>query len=209
MEIRRLARDQEVPHVTVGDQDLSACLGAVFTLLVRDYEQLDRGFALHVPQILDGAHHRGEGALHIVDATGVELVPRLPRLELRLLARHYINVAVKQDPRFPRPRPRVARRLQPPRPEPAVDKVDRGLCRARRVRPVAHKLLRERKDLSVLGCYRQKIPLFSDTIRAVYSISYGESSLPWVSPWQSLVRCEVLSGGPGPLPRRRRSRRGR
>src|SRR5215210_2623307 len=135
VEVRRLARDQEVPGVAVGDQDLSAGFGAVFALLIGDDEELDRGFAPHIPQVLDGVHHRGEGALHIVDAATVELVPRLPRLELRLLAWHHVDVAVQEYSGVPLPHPhhqggeipagpcaRVARRLEPARTEPPVDK---------------------------------------------------------------------------------------
>src|SRR3712207_8463997 len=41
---------------------------------------------------------RSEGAFHVVDATTVELIPLLARLELRLLARHHVDVAVQEYP---------------------------------------------------------------------------------------------------------------
>src|SRR5688572_13707912 len=105
MEVRRLARDQEVPHVAVRDQDLSAGFRAVLTLFIGDDEELDGGFTPHVLQVLDGVHHRGEGALHIVDATAVEFVSLLLRLELRLLTWHHVDVAVQEYPRMTGPHP--------------------------------------------------------------------------------------------------------
>src|SRR5215213_10378201 len=188
VEIRRLARDQEVPNVAVGDQDLSARFRPVLTLLIGDDEELDRGFAAKVVQVLDCVHHRGEGALHIVDAAPVELVLLLARLELRLLAWHHIDVAVQEYSWITVPHPhhercqvppgaraRVARRPESPRPEPALDKDERRLRGAWRIRPVAHELLRERDYLGVLGYYRQKILRLSDSIKAVYSKSYEAS----------------------------------
>src|SRR5215218_2507452 len=175
VEIRRLARDQEVPNVAVGDQDLSARFRPVLTLLIGDDEELDRGFAAKVVQVLDCVHHRGEGALHIVDAAPVELVLLLTRFELRLFARHHVDVPVQEYPGLTGPHShherrkvstgpcaRIAHRLEPARPEPAIDKVQRGLCRSRRIRSVAHELSGERMDLGVLGYYRQKILRFSD-----------------------------------------------
>src|SRR5918997_6687830 len=127
MEVRGLARDQEVSHVAVGDQGLSACSRAVLTLFIGDYEELDRAFAPQLLQVLDGVHHGGEGALHVVDAPTVELVPLLVRFELRILAWHHVDVAVQEYPWISCPDPhhergkvstgscaRVARRLQSP-----------------------------------------------------------------------------------------------
>src|SRR5215204_4526530 len=155
MEVRRLARDQEVPNVAAVDQDLSARFRAVLALFVR--------------------------------------------LELRLLARHHVNVAVQEYPWISCPHPhhesrvvtagpsaRIARRLQPARPEPAIDKVHRRLRRARRVRSVAHELAGKRKDLGVLGYYRQillrssganKSSLYFSTppCRRIFSISASRS----------------------------------
>src|ERR687897_994192 len=175
MEVRRLARHKEVPDVAAGDQDLSARFRAVLTLFIGDDEELDRGFTPQLVQVLDGVHEGGEGALHVVDATTVELISLLARLELRLLARHHVNVAVQEYPWISCPHPhhesrlvtagpsaRIARRLQPARPEPAIDKVQRRLRRARRVRSVAHELAGKCMDLSVLGYYRQMILHSSD-----------------------------------------------
>ena len=186
VEVRGLARDQEVPHVAVADENLGARPGAVLALLVGDDEQLDGGVASQVLQVLDGIHHRGQGALHVVDASTVELVLLLTRLELRLLARHHVHVAVEQDPRFPLPhphhersqisprsRPRITRRLQSAGPEPAVDKVYGGLRGAWSERPVAHKLLREREYLRVLSYYGQKTLRFRDTNESRLFYSYG------------------------------------
>src|SRR5215210_488365 len=175
MEVCRLAGDQEVSDVAVGDQDLSARLRTVLALLIGDDEELDRGFAAKGLQVFDGVHHRGEGALHVVDAATVELVLLLARLELRFVARHHVDVAVQEYPWITGPHAHhergqlpagpcacIAHRLEPTRPEPAVDKVHRGLRGAWRVRPVAYKLPGERMDLGVLGYYRQKILRYSD-----------------------------------------------
>ena len=105
MEVRGLARDHEVPHVAVGDQDLSARFRTVLTLFVGDDEELDRAFAPQLLQVLDGVHHGGEGTLHIVDAPTVELVPLLARFELRILAGHHVDVAVQEYPWIPGPDP--------------------------------------------------------------------------------------------------------
>jgi hypothetical protein len=82
---------------------------------------------------------------------------------------------VQQNPRFALPDvynerrkvppgscPRVARRLQPTRPEPAVYEVNGGLRGSGRVRPVAYQLLRESEYLCILSYYRQKILRFRD-----------------------------------------------
>src|SRR5215211_1234154 len=98
MEVRRLAGDQEVTDVAIGDQDLSARLRTVLALFIRNDEELDRGFTVQGLEVLDGAHHRGEGAFHIVDAAPVELVLLLTRLELRLFARHHVDVPVQEYP---------------------------------------------------------------------------------------------------------------
>src|SRR5215207_6661111 len=207
MEVRGFARDQEVPHMAVGDQDFSACFRAVLTLFIGDDEELDRGFAPHLLQILDGVHHGGEGAFHVVDAAAVELVPLIARLELRLLARHHVDVAVQENPWISGPNPRhksrqvtagpsarVAHRLESPRPEPAIDKVHRRLRRAWRVRPVAHELAGKRMDLGVHGYYRQMLLHFSDAderrilqvIRACQHAGFASLSAR-SAPWPSLL----------------------
>src|SRR5215211_2249289 len=221
MEVRRLARDQEVPDVAVGDQDLSARFRTVLTLFIGDDEELDRGFGPELLQVLDGVHHGGEGAFHVVDATTVELITLLARLELRLLARHHVDVAVQEYPWISSPNPhhergkvaagssaRIARRLESPRPEPAIDKVHRRLRRARCVRPVAHELAGKRMDLGVLGYYRQRILRSSDVDESdvFYKLCEHFSTLP-------LAACQHAQADPSgrswPPPRRRRSRRGR
>jgi hypothetical protein len=54
-----------------------------------------------------------------------------------------------------RPRTPVAARLYPPRLEPAVDEINRGLGPTRRVRPVADEPPRKREDLGLVCRYRQ------------------------------------------------------
>src|SRR5918993_2858341 len=222
MEVRGLARDQEVSHVAVGDQDLSARTRAVFTLFIGDDEELDCAFAPELPQVLDGVHHGGEGAFHVVDAPAVELVPLLVRFELRILAGHHVDVAVQEYPWISGPDPhhergkvstgscaRVARRLQSPRPEPAIDKVHRGLRRARRVRPVAHELSGERMDLGVLPYYRQMILRASDANKSSLYFSTPPCRRH-VSPLRpSGFACQGSPGGKTPLYRRAKRGLGR
>ena len=139
------------------------------------------------PQVLDGVHHRGESALHVVDAPAVELLALLAGLELPLLAGDDVDVAVEQDLRLPGPhphhqggqlalgaRPAVARRLQAPGPEPPVDKVHGRLGDARRVRPVAHELAGKREHLRLVLDYRQIPPPESLSIRRtrVYTLRH-------------------------------------
>ncbi|SRR5688572_12426722 len=196
MEVRGLARDQEVTHVAVGDQDLSARSRAVFTLFIGDDEELDRAFAPQLLQVLDGVHHGGECALHVVDAPTVELVPLLARFELRILAGHHVDVAVQEYPWISGPNPyherclvtagpgaRIARRFESPRPEPTIDKVHRGLRRARRVSPVAHELAGKRMDLGVLAYYRQMILHSSDADKcSLYSSTPPCRHADWLRP---------------------------
>src|SRR3712207_5112413 len=152
VEVCGLAGDQEVAYVAVLDEDLRPRRRPVLLLLVWHYEELYRGVAPSGIKVRDGVHHRRQGALHVVYAAPIELAVLLVGLELPLLAGHDVRVPVQQYARFPRahphheggqltvwPRTPVADRLEAPRLEPAVDKVDGRAGDARGVRPEANQ----------------------------------------------------------------------
>src|SRR3712207_3453967 len=58
VEIRGLARDEEIARMTVLYEDLSPLGSAVLPLFVRDDEKLHRRVAVHSVQVLDSVHHR-------------------------------------------------------------------------------------------------------------------------------------------------------
>jgi hypothetical protein len=134
------------------DEYLGAGARAMLLLLVGDYEELDSGVAPDSVQVLDGVHHGRESTLHIVDAAAIEFATLLVRVELPLLARHHVGVAVQEYARLARAHADhegdeilvragafVPGRLHVPRLEPAVDEVDRGAGDAGCVRPEAYK----------------------------------------------------------------------
>ena len=113
VEVGRLAGHGEVPVVAVLDEEVRAAVDFLLGLLVGH----DREDDVHTPllaELLDGAHHRGERALHVVGAPAVQPVSLDAGGELLDAARDNVEVSVEHDSRGPRRAHGCREQRQPP-----------------------------------------------------------------------------------------------
>ena len=135
-QVGRLAGDREVGRVAVLDEVVGAALGVLLGLLVADAEEVHAHGVL-IGELADGAHDRGEPALHVVGAAADQPVAVDARRELLGAPGDHVEVAVQRDRRRAlradgRRQHRTtvvlgARHLHVARLEPALDEARGGL----------------------------------------------------------------------------------
>ena len=171
------------------DERVGAAVLDVLGLLVGHADEPD-AHGVVGRDVVDGAHHRREAALHVVGAAADEPVALDARRELRVVRRHDVDVPVEDDARA-RGRAdlgehdRQAAELAPgdgdvARLEPALDEAD-GRAQAVPVgRVVGHQMLREnpfvhwRKGIS-REAHRGRVACYACPLR---SCSSGPQASP-------------------------------
>src|SRR6476661_8084013 len=124
VQIGRLAREREVAVQALLDEDVGRAPGDVLGLLVGDADEAHADLVLR-RDVLEGAHHGRQRALHVIGAAADQPVAVDPRRELALARGNDVEMAVEDDRRPVR----GARLGQDDRQAVVVDAVDLELAR--------------------------------------------------------------------------------